>query len=63
MTSLTFSDEPAVYVGAAGAILALAVAFGAPITTEQKEAILATIPLIAAVVIRSQVTPTSKVSG
>ena len=54
---MTFSEEPAVWVGAIGALVAVAVAFGAPITPEQKEAILAALPLVAGVIIRSQVSP------
>jgi putative Mn2+ efflux pump MntP len=59
---LAFSDEPAVYVALATALLALAVGFGLPITPEQKTLIIAVLPLIAGVVIRSQVTPTAHVA-
>ena len=54
--------EPALVIGAVGTALALAIAFGAPLTEQQTQAVLAfiggLIPIIAAIVTRSQVTPT-----
>lgn len=60
-----FETEPAVALGACiavlDALLVLAVSFGAPISPDQKlqiDAVLAALaPLIAGVIIRSQVTP------
>lgn len=57
--------EPAVSVGSIGAIvtalLVLLISFGVPITPDQRAAISAlaalVIPIVAAIVIRSQVTP------
>lgn len=63
---MTFPDnEPAITAAGASAlvaaILALAVAFGAPITSEQKEAILGTAavvaPIVVALLVRPHVTP------
>lgn len=52
-----WNREPALIIGAVQAILALVVAFGLRLTTEQTGAILAATAAILAVVTRSQVTP------
>ena len=49
--------EPALILGAVQAILALVVAFGLDLSTEQVGAILAASAAVLAVVTRSQVTP------
>lgn len=67
---MTFTDnEPALTAGSisalAAAVIGLAVAFGAPVTAEQKEAILGLVavvaPLAAVLLTRPHVTPTIKV--
>jgi len=57
LADFAFNQEPAVWVALITALLALAVGFGLPITPEQKTLIIAVLPLIAGVIIRSQVTP------
>lgn len=52
--------EPAAWIGLCDAVLVLAVTFGVPITPEQKGAVDALLAALAAVLIRSQVTPTAK---
>jgi predicted exporter len=68
---LTFTDEePAVTSGTivalVTAVIALAVAFGAPITSMQKEAIIGVVgvvaPMVAVLLTRPHVTPTSKIA-
>ncbi len=58
------NNEPAVLAGIVGAILTAAIAFGLPITIEQKEAILGIVAplyaLVSAFWVRSKVTPTTK---
>ena len=49
--------EPVILTNAAAAVIALAVAFGLPVTPDQKVAILGVVGLVATVVARSQVTP------
>lgn len=65
--NLTFPMEPALWAGAITAGVDLAIAFGVPITPDQKIAILGVISpviaLIAAFVVRSQVTPTAKLQN
>lgn len=53
----SFSQEPAVWIGIADAIIVLAITFGVPIDAEQKGAIDALLAAVSAVLIRSQVTP------
>ncbi len=57
--------EPAVIVAFVEAIIVLLVAFGVPITSDQKVAIIgltsAVLAVIGGFVVRSQVTPTTKV--
>ena len=59
--------EPAAWIGAAISIVALLVAFGVPITSEQgdrlKDALTALLPLMAALLIRREVLPTAKVEA
>lgn len=55
------NTEPALWTGIVQAALVLAVAFGAPLTTDQRDAILgvtaAALALVGAVVVRAHVTP------
>jgi hypothetical protein len=51
-------SEPAVVAGIVQAVLALVVAFGLDLTTEQVAAILGVTAAVLALVVRSQVTPT-----
>lgn len=60
---LTFSAEPAVWIGIIDAVIMLAVTFGLPLTSEQKGAIDALLAVLASVVIRSQVVPVAKVAA
>lgn len=65
------NTEPAILIGSIGglvaAALALAVAFGAPITPDQAKLVVAFIallaPVVAGLLIRPQVTPNSKVAA
>jgi hypothetical protein len=57
LSSIAFSQEPALWVAIADALIILAITFGAPITPEQKGAIDALLTCVAGVVIRSQVSP------
>lgn len=50
--------EPAVIISLVAAILALAAAFGLPLTQEQTAAVMAVVTIVAGLVIRSKVTPT-----
>jgi hypothetical protein len=54
---VTLKREPALIAGLIQAILALAVAFGFDLTSEQVGAILAVTGALLAVVVRQQVTP------
>jgi membrane protein implicated in regulation of membrane protease activity len=60
----SFASEPALWTGGAAAIVGLLVSFGVQITSPQQTAIAAIVSALvtigATVVIRSQVTPTSK---
>ncbi len=60
MDRLSFSSEPVLYIAVVDAVLMLAVSFGLPLTPEQKAAIDALLGALAAIVIRSQVTPVAK---
>lgn len=55
--------EPALILSAVQAVLALGVGFGLPVTSEQTALILAASAAIIGVLIRSQVTPTTKVAA
>ncbi len=59
-----WNREPSVIIGAIASAIALLVAFGVHVTDEQAKAVLgaatAMLPLIAAVAIRSQVSPVAK---
>lgn len=59
----SFSYEPAVWIGVGDALIVLAITFGAPITAEQKGAADAVLAALAAVLIRSQVTPVAKIGA
>ena len=52
--------EPAIITGAAAALIALAVAFGLELTADQVGALMAVVSIVASVVTRQLVTPTSK---
>lgn len=52
--------EPALILGLIQAVLALAIGFGLDISPEQFGLIMAASAALAAVIVRSQVTPTSK---
>lgn len=54
------SHEPSVWAGAIAAVLEVAVALGVHIDPNAKAAILAAIPLVAALFVRQQVTPNAK---
>lgn len=54
---MTWSREPALYVTLVDAVLVLAIAFGMPITEDQKAALMAVIVAASGLVIRSQVSP------
>lgn len=54
------SHEPAVWVGIANAMVVLVIAFGVPITMEQKGAMTAVIAVLSSIYVRSQVTPAAK---
>lgn len=55
--------EPALVTGLISALIAVGVAFGLDLTGEQTGAIMAGVAAIMAFVVRSQVTPTSKVAA
>lgn len=61
------NNEPALIMGAFEAILVLAIAFGVPITPDEKAsligAISAILSLVFAVVVRQNVTPVAKLSA
>lgn len=68
MGKLSFSQEPAVWIGLATAILdAAAVFFPGHLTDDQKRALVAIItigvPIVLSFVTRSQVTPVAKVAA
>jgi len=62
-----FAREPAMVVGTVNAVLVLLVTFGLPIGEDQKAAIdgvlFALLAIVAAVTIRSQVTPVARPTG
>ena len=49
--------EPAIIISLAAALLALAAAFGLPLTQEQTAAVMAVVTILAGLVTRSKVTP------
>jgi hypothetical protein len=61
---MNWSTEPALIVGVVEAVLVLLVAFGVPLTTEQRVAVLGVTSAVLAVagslLIRSQVSPVNK---
>jgi hypothetical protein len=69
---MTFTDnEPSITAGAisalAAAVLTVLVSFGIPLTSEQREAVLGLVavvaPIIVALLIRGHVTPSAKVDA
>jgi len=65
MSNLSFSHEPALYIGFANALLLVLVTFGVPLSGDQKTAIDtllgAVLAIVAGIAIRSQVTPVSQI--
>ncbi len=55
--STIWGREPALILAAANALLALAVGFGLPVTTEQAALVMAAVSAVVGVITRSQVTP------
>ena len=58
-----FRREPALLLGLASALIALAVAFGLHLTKEQTAAIVALVQVVTAILIRSQVSPNQDQTG
>lgn len=58
---MIFRREPAVILSLVSSVIALAVGFGAPITTAQVGLITAAVSALIGFVIRSQVTPTATI--
>ena len=52
-----WNREPALILAAVGAIIALAIGFGAPVTAAQLALIMAAVSAVLALFVRSQVTP------
>jgi hypothetical protein len=63
LSDLGWADEPALWIGVTEAVIVLLVAFGVPISAEQKAAVLgvvsAVLAVVGAIVTRSQVSPAS----
>lgn len=57
---MIWKREPALFYGLVNTILALVLAFGVDLSTEQVGAILAVTSALLALITRSQVTPTDK---
>lgn len=57
-----WSKEPAVITALVTALISLLIAFGVPISDRQQGAIVAVIIAIGGLIVRHQVTPTSRVS-
>lgn len=57
---MIWKREPALFYGLVNTVLALILAFGVDLTTEQTGAILAVTSALLALITRSQVTPTDK---
>lgn len=58
---MIFKREPALILGFVGAVIALVIAFGLDLSSEQVGGIMAGTTALLALVTRSQVTPTVKV--
>lgn len=58
--NLSFSSEPSLYIAAFAALVDLAIGFGLPVTPDQRTLIIGAVTVIAGILIRSQVTPVSK---
>lgn len=65
LSDLTFSQEPALWIALANAVLLVLVNFGIPLTGDQKTAIDtligAALAIVAGISIRSQVTPVANI--
>ncbi len=61
LARLQFSEEPVVWVAAVNALIVLAIAFGVPISNDQKIAIGGVITTLSAFFLRSQVFPAAHV--
>lgn len=65
--NLSWSAEPALWVGLVEAVIVLLVAFGVPISADQKAAVIgltsAVLAVVGALVTRSQVSPVSQPHG
>lgn len=61
------THEPALWIGILSAALDLVIAFGVPVSPEQRTAVLgfgaAILAILGAVYVRSQVTPTAKINA
>lgn len=57
---MIWKREPALFYGLVNTVLALILAFGVDLTTEQTGAILAVTSALLAIITRSQVSPTEK---
>lgn len=57
---MLWKREPALFYGAVNSVLALVLAFGVDLSTEQTGAILAVTSALLALITRAQVTPTGK---
>jgi uncharacterized membrane protein len=64
LSDVGWASEPALWVGLVEAIIVLLVAFGVPISADQKAAVIglvsAVLAVVGAIVTRSQVTPTAQ---
>lgn len=58
-----FGREPALIIGAIGALIALGVGFGLPVTSSQVGLILAAVTAVLTLITRSQVVPTDKANS
>lgn len=58
---MRLNNEPTLIIGAIGAIIAVAVGFGLPVTPAQVGLIMAAVSAVLALIVRSQVTPEAKV--
>jgi hypothetical protein len=65
--NLSFPYEPALWVGLVEAVIVLLVAFGVPITADEKAAVIglvsAVLAVVGAFITRSQVTPVAKLDN
>ena len=54
-------SEPAVIIGLCSALIAVATSFGVSLTADQVGAIMALVSIVASIITRQLVTPTSKI--